>query len=80
MMINLFAFTAGSYKLIVTAELSNISRRKELFSQELLITEGQAEELSTKQSGLYFDWSSASQRYNPSIKHLERDDRFLTDC
>lgn len=64
-----FRFTSGRYVLKVHARLLGDSKPIQLFSQELEILPALAAQLDEDQSGLYFDWSPDSSRYQPHVDH-----------
>jgi len=65
-----FRFTEGKYRIDVFARILGDSKQTCLFSQNLDISHGQAEELKDPVAGLFFDWGPDSSRY---ISHVRRD-------
>lgn len=61
-----FVFQPGDYKLEVYAELVNSKPRK-IHTQNLTISDAQAEALLTKEAGIYFDWAPNRQTYQSHI-------------
>jgi hypothetical protein len=61
-----FAFQPGDYRLEVYAELVNSKPRK-IHTQNLTVSEAQAEALLTKEAGVYFDWAPNIQSYQSHI-------------
>jgi len=62
-----FKFLVGDYKLKVFAKLVNSSEPIQLFTIPLVVSELQAEELSKKQAGLFFDWGPDQRNYYSHI-------------
>lgn len=61
-----FIFKQGDYKLEVYAELVNEKPRK-IYTQNLAVSDTQAEALLTKEAGIYFDWAPNTQSYQSHI-------------
>jgi hypothetical protein len=61
-----FAFQPGDYRLEVYAELVNSKPRK-IHTQNLTVSEAQAEALLTQEAGVYFDWAPNIQSYQSHI-------------
>jgi hypothetical protein len=61
-----FIFKQGDYKLEVYVELVNAKPRK-IYTQNLAISDMQAEALLTKEAGIYFDWAPDTQTYQSHI-------------
>jgi hypothetical protein len=61
-----FIFKQGDYKLEVYVELVNDKPRK-IYTQDLAISDTQAEALLTKEAGIYFDWAPNTQSYQSHI-------------
>lgn len=70
-----FTFQPGDYKLEVYAELVNEKPRK-VYTQDLAISDTQAEALLTKEAGVYFDWAPNTQSYQSHIdqRHAKSSD------
>ncbi len=61
-----FIFKQGDYKLEVYAELVNDKPRK-IYTQDLAVSDTQAEGLLNKEAGIYFDWAPNAQSYQSHI-------------
>lgn len=61
-----FMFKQGDYKLEVYVELVNEKPRK-IYSQDLAVSDTQAEALLTQEAGIYFDWAPNTQTYQSHI-------------
>jgi hypothetical protein len=62
-----FEFLSGIYKLVVFAKLVGERVPKELIVINLAVSESQAMQLATPQTGIYFDWGPDQQSYHSHI-------------
>ncbi len=67
-----FAFISGQYRLNVYAHLLGDSRRKLLFSQDLVVPSDFAEVIGEHDAGLYFDWRPERAQYASHVDQRPR--------
>ncbi|MEX0776640.1 MAG: hypothetical protein WD042_13135 [Phycisphaeraceae bacterium] len=63
-----FEFTAGTYYLEVYCTLAGSTQPNKLFSVQLAIDEGIADQLKNPEMGLYYDWGPESARYHAHVR------------
>ncbi|MBS1504350.1 MAG: hypothetical protein JST32_19975 [Bacteroidetes bacterium] len=75
---NNYLFLAGDYVLQVYIETVHKSPQK-IFEQALHLTKHQQDEMSSKKSGVYFDWAPNTQNYFSHVDANPSKDRELSD-